>query len=250
MTATANTRGQGPTRSLRRLALAASAGMVLTLIPLTGTAGAETFTDPNDRCLPGADAPPAPFSDRDQISDVHKPSVDCIFAMNIGHGFPDGTYRPREMTTRAHMASFIVRSLEAAGYTLPAIEDPGFTDIAGNPHETAIKQLATIGVTSGKTPTTFAPDELVRRDQMASFMVQAAEWAFGDDDFTVGDEPVPVFADVQANNVHYDNVNTGAAVLGLVAGKSATTFDPGMPTTREQMASFLVRLVDLTLIVE
>jgi hypothetical protein len=50
--------------------------------------------------------------------------------------------------------------------------------------------------------------------------------------------------------VHYDNVNSGALVLGLVSGKNETTFDPGMFTTREQMASFLVRLVDLTLIVE
>jgi hypothetical protein len=85
---------------------------------------------------------------------------------------------------------------------------------------------------------------------MASFMVQAAEYAFGDDEFLVGEEPVPAFEDVQPDNVHYDNVNSGALVLGLVSGKNETTFDPGMFTTREQMASFLVRLVDLTLIVE
>ena len=112
---------------------------------------------------------------------------------------------------------------------------------------TAIKQLATTGVTKGKTATTYAPNELVRRDQMASFIVQAAEWAFGDTEFLVGDEPVPVFQDVRSNNVHYDNVNSAAAVLGLASGRTATTFDPGTPTNREQMASFLVRLVDLTL---
>ena len=250
MTTTSRTRASRPNRSLRRLALATSAGIALTMLPVTGIAGAETFTDPNDRCLPDADAPPAMVADRAQIDDVHKPSVDCLYAMGITNGTTATTYSPKAPTTRGQMATYIVQSLQAAGYTLPAPGDNTFTDISGNTHETSIRQLATIGVTRGTTPTTFSPDEPVRRDQMASFMVQAAEWAFGDTEFLVGDEPVPVFDDVQPNNVHYDNVNSGALVLGLVSGKSDTTFDPEMFTTREQMASFLVRLVDLTLIVE
>ena len=250
MTANDTTRHRRSTRSLRRLAVMTSAGISLTLLPLPGVAGAETFTDPNDRCLPEADAPPAPITDRDQISDVHKPSVDCLYAEGITNGTTPSTYSPHEMTTRGQMASYIVQALEAAGYDLPEPGENPFTDISGNIHESSIRQLAAIGVTNGRTPTTYEPDELVRRDQMASFMVQAAEWAFGDDEFLVGEEPVPAFPDVQPDNVHYDNVNSGALVLGLVSGKTDMTFDPGMFTTREQMASFLVRLVDLTLVVE
>jgi hypothetical protein len=227
-----------------------SAGISLTLLPLPGAAGAETFIDPDDRCLPGEDAPPATIVDRAEISEAHLPSVDCLYAEGITNGTTPATYSPKAMTTRGQMASYIVQALEAAGYTLPTPGENPFTDISGNTHESSIRQLAEIGVTSGRTPTTYAPDELVRRDQMASFMVQAAEYAFGDDEFLVGEEPVPAFEDVQPDNVHYDNVNSGALVLGLVSGKNETTFDPGMFTTREQMASFLVRLVDLTLIVE
>jgi hypothetical protein len=148
------------------------------------------------------------------------------------------------------MDSFIVNTLRAGGYSLPAPANSRFTDIAGSDHEDNIKILAATGITSGKTETTYAPQEFVRRDQMASFMVQAAEFAFGDDEILVGEEPVPAFPDVLPNNVHYDNVNTGALVLGLVDGKDSGLFDPGMLTSREQMASFLVRLLDLTLIVE
>ena len=241
-------------RRLRRTAAMASMGLALALLPTMGTASAETFTDPNDRCLPGEDAPPAPFSDRDQISPAHLPSVDCIAAMKIGNGQGDGTYNPKGMTRRDQMATFIVNSLRAAGYDLPEPEDTPFTDIEGNVHAENIGILVATGITSGKTETTYAPAELVRRDQMVSFLVQAAEYAFGDDDlenpFAPGEEPTPAFDDVSPDNVHAANIDAGALVLGLVDGKAPRVFDPAMFTAREQMASFLVRLVDLTLIVE
>lgn len=246
---TSHSKGVRPGQALRRLAVTASAGIVLTLVPTVG-AGAETYTDPNDRCIPGADAPQAPVSDYAKISDVHKQSVDCAFAEGYSTGFTDGTFRPADMTTRAQMATFIVGALRAAGYTLPAGGDTAFTDIAGNTHEENIKILEETGITSGKTATTYAPDELVRRDQMASFIVQAAEYAYEDPEFLVGEEPVPAFPDVPPANVHYDNVNSGALVLGLVDGKTTGLFEPAMLTNREQMASFLVRLVDLTLLVQ
>ncbi len=239
-------------RRLRRTAAVASVGLALTLVPTMGTAGAETFTDPNDRCLPGEEAPPAPFSDRDQISPVHLPSVDCIAAMEIGNGQGDGTYNPKGMTRRDQMATFIVNSLRAAGYDLPPPAETDFTDIEGNVHADNIGILVATGITSGKTATTYAPDELVPRDQMASFLVQAVEYAFGEE----GDNPfepiegVPAFDDVTRDNVHFENINAGALVLGLVDGVTQRQYNPNMLTAREQMASFLVRLVDFTLIVE
>ena len=253
-----------PRRSLRRLALTASAGIVLTLLPSVGSAGAETFTDPDDRCLPplpgqpDEGVPPAPFTDRDQITPLHLPSVDCLAEEGITTGFTNGSYGPMQPTSRGQMATFIINSLLAAGYDLPEAEPTSFTDIQGTTHEDNIELLETIGVTNGTTATTYSPFALVRRDQMASYLVQAAEFAFDDDEvadgdepaFGVGEEPVPAFPDVPPVNPHYDNVNSGAQVLGLLSGKSTGLYDPDMNVNREQMASFLVRLVDLTLIVE
>ena len=246
-----------PNRRLRRMAVTASAALAMTLVPTIGTAGAITFTDPDDRCLPDAEAPPAPVTDRDQITPIQVPSVDCVFAQGISVGMTDNTYGPFQMTTRGQMATFIVRALEAAGYTLPAASDQGFTDIAGNTHEQNIQRLAAAGITSGKTQTTYAPGELVQRDQMASFLVQAAEYAFAERSGTsdgVGDfmavEGVPAFPDVTTSNTHYQNVNTAALVLGLADGRESGQYNPDDPVLRQQMASFLVRLVDLTLIPE
>lgn len=254
MTDTHTTARARPNRLVRRMAVSATAAMALTLVP-TGSAGAITFTDPLDVCLPGADAPPAPVSDRGQIAPVHVPSVDCVFAEGIARGQEDGTYGPKLMTRRDQMATFIVQALEAAGYTLPAATDQGFTDIAGNTHQDNINRLAAAGVTSGKTATTYAPRELVRRDQMASFMVQAAKFAFteragGGDVGDLSSPDAPPFGDVTPANVHYANVNTAAQVLGLAAGRSTALYAPAELTQRQQMATFLVRLVDLTLIPE
>ncbi len=234
---------------LRRMALATTAGIAMTMIPAMGTAGAETFTDPNDRCLPDAVAPPAPITDRDAIAPVHIPSVDCLFAQGIAVGFTDNTYGPSELTRRDQMASFIVNALRAAGYELPPSEDVGFTDIEGNAHEDNIQILALTGVTNGTTPTTYSPNEFVRRDQMATFLVQAAEFAFGTEGFEAI-EVGNIFSDVAPANVHYDEIQSGANVLGLVAGRENGMYNPDEPVNRQQMASFLVRLVDLTLIVE
>ena len=236
----------------RRRALAASAG--LTFAALLGTAlpaGADTFVDPDDRCLPEAEAPAAPVSDRGSISPVHVPSVDCVFAEGISLGRPGGTYEPQGTTTRGQMASFIVRTLEAAGYSVPAAGDQGFTDTDGTEHEANIDRLAAIGVTRGRAASTYAPDQPVRRDQMASFIVRAVEWALGEGGgIGIGREPTPAFADVPPSSVHSVNVNVGAQVLGLIAGKDADTYAPRETVKREQMASFLVRVVDMTLIVE
>lgn len=241
-----------PRGAPRKTALAAGAG--LALAALFGTAlpaGADTYIDPNDRCLPGAEAPPAPVADRDAISPVHTGSVDCVFADGISLGTGGGTYDPQGMTRRDQMASFVVRSLEAAGYDLPAPSDQGFTDIAGNEHEDSINVLAEIGVTTGRTATTYVPAQFVRRDQMASFIVRALEWAYDEDGgIGIGGEPTPAFQDVPRSNVHSVNVNVGARVVGLIAGKDEDTFAPAATVKREQMASFLVRLVDMTLIVE
>lgn len=234
----------------RGWAAAATAGFALTsLVTFAGPAGAETFIDPNDRCLPGADAPPAPASDRDEIAPTHVPSVDCAYAQDVTLGTGDGTYDPLGMTTRSQMASFIVRSLEAAGYDVPDAGDQGFTDIEGNEHEDNINRLAAIGIVMGKNSTTYAPQENVRRDQMASFIVRAAGYAFDADmpeTFPLGEE-TPPFTDVLPSNTHADNINSGAQVIGLINGTTEVTYEPTAPVQRQQMASFLVRLVDFTL---
>ncbi len=81
---------------------------------------------------------------------------------------------PEDKVTRGQMAAFLVR---AYAYTDPGKGD-WFTDDDGTTFEADIDRLATAGITLGCNPPAndrYCPDDLVRRDQMASFLGRAEE---------------------------------------------------------------------------
>ena len=82
------------------------------------------------------------------------------------------TYSPDDSVARWAMALYITRAHAPAGGTLGAGVDQGFTDISGKSAEIqlAINQIAELGITVGKTATTFAPDDNVTREEMAMFI--------------------------------------------------------------------------------
>ena len=167
---------------------------------------------------------------------VHVDGIDCAAYHEIALGYADGTYRPANGVRRDQMASFIVRTLDTAGHTLPS-PDHSFTDIAGNTHEQAIGQLAAADIVLGRTPTDYAPDRTVTRDQMASYLVRALEWAH-DTTYTAPKSP---FTDI-AGNTHEQAIDI-AYDLGLTTGRTETTYEPRIDVRRDQMATFLVRLL-------
>ena len=167
---------------------------------------------------------------------VHVHNIDCAAYHGIALGYTDGTYRPANGVRRDQMASFIVRTLETAGHTLPAAEHT-FTDITGNTHETAIGQLAAADIVLGRAPTTYAPARTVTRDQMASYLVRALDWALD----TTHTAPASPFTDI-TGNTHEQAIHT-AYDLELTTGRTETSYQPRTDVRRDQMASFLVRLL-------
>lgn len=196
--------------------------------------------DPHDAC-PDDVNPPAPFTDRDGIPSVHRLNVDCAFNNDIAEGFTDQTYRPRDRVRRDQFASFLVRTLRAGGVDLPQPTDQGFTDISGNPHEDNINILAETGIAAGRTATRFDPRDLLLRDQTATFVLRAAAYV---EDVALESlqRSTSPFTDVPEGNVHAANIN-GARHFRLTIGQTATTYQPSSPTRRDQMASFLIRLL-------
>jgi hypothetical protein len=175
------------------------------------------------------------FSDVSRYS-VHVNAIDCAVSYEIARGYADGTYRPADGVRRDQMASFVVRTLEAAGHTLPA-GDHDFTDIAGNAHDQAIGQLAAADIVRGRTPTSYAPARTVTRGQMASYLVRALDWAHD----TTHTAPASPFTDI-TGSAHEQMIHT-AYDLGLTVGHTATLYAPRTEVRRDQMASFLVRLL-------
>jgi hypothetical protein len=195
-------------------------------------------------------APESTVEDREAAREVHRPSIDCVLHYDIAKGTSETTYSPTNDVTRAQMASFIANAIRAAGGTVPVgTGTTGFNDIAGSTHEENIKGLAAAGIVNGKGDGSYDPSGKVTRDQMASFIVRAARF--------ITDQPYAAssadhFSDVQASNVHAENINAGYEA-GLFEGTTAPaegqpgTYAPNLTVQRDQMATFLVRLFTQTI---
>jgi hypothetical protein len=114
-----------------------------------------------------------PPSTRDWFPDddgsVHEPNINRVADAGVTTGYGDGTYRPSGLVTRAQMGSFLARALGLA-----PVATNRFEDVRGV-HAGNINAIAEVGITLGCNPegTLYCPDDLVRRDQMASFIARA-----------------------------------------------------------------------------
>lgn len=236
------------TRQRSRPLLAAVSAI---LVALPTAASAQSFTPGDDPCL--GDPPPAPYVDRDEARDPHLRAIDCTFDNGVmvgeftvpGAATGERRFHPGQPVTRAQMATIVVNALEYAGYTLPEAPPDAFTDDTGNVHEDNINKLAATGIVSGKSESEYAPNAKIRRDEMATVLVQAAEMAYGSDLEPASGNP---FSDVSSSNVHRDNIIVASEILGIAVGQEDGTFQPGAATRRDWMATFASRLVDMTLI--
>lgn len=194
--------------------------------------------------VPAGSCPAGQVSEA-QFSDVagdnaHHEAISCAVHAGIAQGVSEEPPRfaPGRAVSRGQMASFIARTLRSAGLTLPE-GDAAFTDTDGSVHEPAIDALAEAGIVAGVSEERFAPQASVRRDQVATFLIRAVEFAVGEHVGPVGDGS---FEDVR-EGVHADNVNA-AAEFGLVLGTGTGEFKPASQTRRDQMTSLVTRGLD------
>ena len=188
-----------------------------------------------EHACPTGSTPPNAF--QDLSGSVHAASVGCVAWWGVASGKTSTIFDPNGRVTRAQLASFVARELEAAGATLASAPPDAYTDDETSVHELRINQLAAAGVVQGRGDGTYAPNATVTRAEMATFLVRAHDLIAA---------PLPTGADRfvdDAGSVHEPNINKVAAA-GLAAGTSPTTFGPTSPVLRGQMATFLARLLD------
>ncbi|MGH2446186.1 MAG: glycosyl hydrolase family 18 protein [Candidatus Limnocylindria bacterium] len=109
-----------------------------------------------------------------------------------------------------------------------------FEDILGSPYRADILWIANDGITAGCGFERFCPKGVVTREQMASFLARALHLPAATRDW---------FGDDNASQ-HEADINR-VAEAGITAGCEASRFCPRSTVTREQMASFLARALDL-----
>lgn len=99
--------------------------------------------------------------------------VAVLAEMGIINGYGTGKFGPNDKLTRSQMASILTF---AYNLYAPATTQIPFVDVASTSwYYSFVQNLYYYDVTAGTTKTTYSPNAFVRRDAMASFVVNAEE---------------------------------------------------------------------------
>lgn len=151
----------------------------------------------------------------------------------ITTGTAPGCFSPDRAVTRAEIAAFLHRF---AGE--PRAGSEPFSDVgAGDWFRAPVAWMASAGITTGTSPTTFSPDRAVTRGEFAAFLYRFA----GSPELAIGYGSAATFADTPEDAFFTVPVLWMVSV-GVTNGTSPTTFEPHRAVTRSEAATFLHRL--------
>lgn len=174
----------------------------------------------------------------DDDGSLHEGSIEAIAKADITRGCnppQNDEFCPDRDLKRGEMAAFLVRALD-----LPNTDADHFDDDEGSPFERDINRLAEAGITKGCNPPEndeFCSDESITRGQMAAFLARA---------LSLSDAGGDTFNDDDGST--FENDIERIAAKGITRGCNPPTNDrycPDDATTRDEMATFLTRALDL-----
>ena len=177
------------------------------------------------------------------FTDVEKnwayPGIQYCVTHGIMGGMGDGTFAPTGTTTRAQIVQ-ILYNLEGT----PAVSGmTPFTDLTANWYKPAILWAYQNNVVAGTSPTTFAPDQPVTREQIAVILTQymfhvlkmECTWTPAD---------LSTFPDGANVSSWAKEAMQDAVALGLINGTKASDgvvyLDPQGSAARQQVATILM----------
>ena len=177
------------------------------------------------------------------FTDVEKnwayPGIQYCVTHGIMGGMGDGTFAPTGTTTRAQIVQ-ILYNLEGT----PAVSGmTPFTDLTANWYKPAILWAYQNNVVAGTSPTTFAPDQPVTREQIAVILTQYMFHVLKmDRTWTPAD--LNKFPDGAQVSSWAKEAMQDAVALGLINGTKAPDgkvyLDPQGSAARQQVATILM----------
>jgi len=182
--------------------------------------------------------PPSPF--RDTGGNLHERAITCMAWWDVAAGTGPGAYSPGRSVRRDQMATFLARMLYQAGVPFPAHPPDAFPDDDGSLHEPLIDAMAALGVVGGRADGTYGPSGPVTRGQMATFLARALPMATR----AALANTTDYFND-DSGDVHEQAINQ-ITEAGIAGGSADGRYRDGAPVRRDQMASFLARVLAST----
>ena len=155
----------------------------------------------------------AAFTDDKSIDADCKVAVDTLVALGVLAGDPDGSFRPEDGLTRAEAAKIIYTirnkgNADASGFTGQASK---FTDIANHWAKGYIVYCESLGIVSGKNPTTFAPEDKVTGSELAKMLLTGLGYKADIEGYTGASWELNVLSDATDAGL-LDNYGTGYGV--------------------------------------
>lgn len=175
------------------------------------------------------------------FTDVNKhwaqDEIEVLASRLITTGKSDTKFDPQGQITRAEFAVLIARALN-----LPMNEHRGvFTDVPKSKAwaYAGVEAAFNVGIVKGSSRTTFSPDALITREEIATMIVRAVKYQ--DEKLVTGLDTSKSFADESTIGTFAKESVKQAAALGIVNGREGNKFDPKANATRAESAVMLYR---------
>ena len=156
-------------------------------------------------------------------------------------GYPDGSYRPNNVVTRAQFITMLYRAAGSPEVKSTALEFADSGMIAA-PYVTAVAWGVENKVISGYGDNSFRPNQNISRAQMATFMYRymknVVDYDFGEAEPCGFDD----YAEIAAPYVDAVNAIVSAGVMN---GMNAATFAPNGTANRGMAATVMLRVYEL-----
>ncbi|SHJ60857.1 S-layer homology domain-containing protein [Dethiosulfatibacter aminovorans DSM 17477] len=110
----------------------------------------------------------------DVVDTDYEEAVETLIALGVVNGYPDGTYKPAKVVTRAEMAKLLMVEL---GYADLAGGTANFSDTAGHWAEGYIALAAGLNIVNGYPDGTFKADNTVTFDEALTMVVRGAGYS-------------------------------------------------------------------------
>ena len=174
------------------------------------------------------------------ISNWYYKAVKYMTNEGLMNGVTGNSFGPEQSVTRGMLVTVLWR-LEGA----PEVDAANaFTDVTADKwYYTAVEWAKQNAIVNGMTPTTFAPDRNITREQIATIMYRYASFKGYDTDMSAG-EMMWNFIDVgDISNYAYDAMDY-AVGAGLINGKAMMKLCPKDNAKRNEIATILMRFIE------
>ena len=197
--------------------------------------GSSSLYDMTDVEIEAAD----PFTDI-SASGYYKYIVGAADAGIIA-GYPDGSYRPNNVVTRAQFITMLYRAAGSPEVKSTTLKFADASEVAKD-FATAVAWGVENRVITGYGDNTFRPNQSISRAQMATFMYRYMKNVIG---YNFGEVKPCGFADTNQIAAPYVDAVNAIVSAGVMNGMNAAAFAPNNTANRGMAATVMLRVYEL-----